>query len=73
VGSLRHLSGSFARIIAGSGPGHSTYPTVRICAATSRDVCQVDMTSRVNWIGFVFWMLEFPEGDVAVNLDGGSS
>ncbi|PNX21165.1 hypothetical protein CF647_37330 [Burkholderia sp. 117] len=35
-GSLRHLSGSFACIIAGSGPGHSTYPSVRICATTSR-------------------------------------
>ncbi|AJK46425.1 hypothetical protein BGL_1c19160 [Burkholderia plantarii] len=34
-GSLRHLSDSFACIIAGSGPGHSTYPTVRICTATS--------------------------------------
>ncbi|TPA02951.1 hypothetical protein DIJ61_29070 [Burkholderia pseudomallei] len=34
-GSLRHLSGSFACIIAGSGPGHSTYPSVRICATTS--------------------------------------
>ncbi|WP_246217114.1 RHS repeat domain-containing protein [Paraburkholderia panacisoli] len=34
---------------------------------------QVDMTSRVNQIGFVFSIFEFPEGDVAVNLDGGSS
>ncbi|MGF6695905.1 hypothetical protein OKW38_000516 [Paraburkholderia sp. MM5496-R1] len=34
---------------------------------------QGDMTSRVNMIGSVFSMFEFPEGDVAVNLDGGSS
>ncbi|WP_308444854.1 tyrosine-type recombinase/integrase [Paraburkholderia adhaesiva] len=34
-GSLRHFLGSFASIIAGSGPGQTTYPTVRICAATS--------------------------------------
>jgi hypothetical protein len=34
-GSLRHLQGSFASFIAGSGPERSTYPTVRICAATS--------------------------------------
>jgi hypothetical protein len=34
-GSLRHLQGSFVGIIAGSGPERSTYPTVRICAATS--------------------------------------
>jgi hypothetical protein len=34
-GSLRHLPGSFVGIIAGSGPERSTYPPVRICAATS--------------------------------------
>ncbi|WP_208450877.1 hypothetical protein, partial [Burkholderia ambifaria] len=35
-GSLRHFLGSFASIIAGSGPGQTTYPTVQICAATSQ-------------------------------------
>jgi hypothetical protein len=34
-GSLRHFLGSFASIIAGLGLGQTTYPTVRICAATS--------------------------------------
>lgn len=34
-GSLRHVLGSFACIIAGSSPGRSTYPAVRIRAATS--------------------------------------
>ncbi|AET94939.1 transposase IS66 (plasmid) [Burkholderia sp. YI23] len=34
-GSLRHVLGSFACIIAGSGLGWSTYPAVRIPAATS--------------------------------------
>ncbi|WP_208450854.1 hypothetical protein, partial [Burkholderia ambifaria] len=33
--ALRHFLGSFASIIAGSGPGQTTYPTVQICAATS--------------------------------------
>ncbi|WP_124081620.1 molybdopterin cofactor-binding domain-containing protein [Pigmentiphaga humi] len=32
---LRHCSGSFTSIIAGSSLGRSTYPTVRILAATS--------------------------------------
>ena len=31
----RYFLGSFARIIAGSGPGRSTYLAVRICEATS--------------------------------------
>ncbi|BDC46107.1 hypothetical protein [Paraburkholderia terrae] len=45
----------------------------RLKTGVPRVVPQGDMTSRVNMIGSVFSMFEFPEGDVAVNLDGGSS
>ncbi|WP_318828474.1 amino acid ABC transporter substrate-binding protein [Burkholderia cepacia] len=53
-GSLRHLSGSFACIIAGSGPGHSTYPSVRICATTSGytiDLCLAVVESLKQQLG----------------------
>jgi hypothetical protein len=62
-GSLRHLQGSFVGIIAASGPERSTYPTVRICAATSVALMNLLIKTLVISVVFAAPIASFAQAD----------